>query len=239
MTRHALSRSTPSRARSRGQPLRHRAGLRQHRCGRRPDVRSPPGDDARVTAGKLTVGFVGLGHMGGNMAMRFLDEGHAVYGMVRSRDHARALIERGLRWGATPREVAEASDVVFTSLPDDDALESVASGPDGIAAGLGDGKVWAEMSTVSPGLSRELAERVRATGAQMLDAPVSGSVPQVQAGTLTIMVGGNEDAYTRVEPLLRVLGTPTRIGQNGQALVLKLAINLSLAAQMLAFSESL
>jgi 3-hydroxyisobutyrate dehydrogenase-like beta-hydroxyacid dehydrogenase len=187
----------------------------------------------------MKIGFVGLGHMGGNMAMRFLDEGHTVYGRARSRDRARALIERGLKWCATPREVAEAADVVFSSLPDDEVLESVASGPDGIVAGLGAGKVWAEMSTVSPRLSRELAERVTAAGAQMLDAPVSGSVPQVQAGKLTIMAGGNADAYARVEPLLRVLGTPTRIGQNGQALVLKLAINLSLAAQMLAFSEGL
>ena len=95
------------------------------------------------------------------------------------------------------------------------------------------------MSTVSPRASRELAERVRERGAAMLDAPVSGSVPQVQAGTLTIMVGGDEDAYARVEPLLRELGTPTHIGANGQGLALKLAINISLAVQMLAFSEGL
>ena len=95
------------------------------------------------------------------------------------------------------------------------------------------------MSTVSPRASRELAERVHALGASLLDAPVSGSVPQVQAGTLTIMVGGNKDAYARVEPLLRELGTPTHIGENGQGLVLKLAINISLAVQMLAFAEGL
>jgi 3-hydroxyisobutyrate dehydrogenase-like beta-hydroxyacid dehydrogenase len=101
--------------------------------------------------------------------------------------------------------------------------------------------VWVDLSTISPRVSRELAERVHkdARGAQMLDAPVSGSVPQVQAGTLTIMVGGPEDAYARVEPVLRVLGTPTRIGDNGQGLALKLAINISLAVQMLAFSEGL
>src|SRR5204862_246737 len=118
-------------------------------------------------------------------------------------------------------------------------LESVASGPDGILAGLTDEKVWLDMSTVSPNASREVAERVRGLGAAMLDAPVSGSVPQVQAGTLTIMVGGDEDAYARVEPILRELGTPTRIGENGQGLVLKLAINISLAVQMLAFAEGL
>ena len=109
----------------------------------------------------------------------------------------------------------------------------------GILAGLGEGKVWIDMSTVSPQKSSELAERTRAQGAWMLDAPVSGSVPQVQAGTLTIMVGGDEGAYRRVEPLLRELGTPNYVGANGQGLALKLAINISLAVQMLAFAEGL
>jgi 3-hydroxyisobutyrate dehydrogenase-like beta-hydroxyacid dehydrogenase len=147
-------------------------------------------------------------------------------------------VDEGLRWRETPRTVAEAADVVFSSLPDDQVLEAVASGPDGILAGLG-GKTWVDLSTVSPKASRELAERVRAQGATMLDAPVSGSVPQVQAGTLTIMVGGDEDAYVRVEPILRELGTPNYIGPNGQGLVLKLAINISLGVQMLAFAEGL
>ena len=185
------------------------------------------------------VGFVGLGHMGGNMAARLLDAGYTVYGESRNRERGQWLVDQGLRWLDTPREIAQAADVVLTSLPDDAALQSVASGADGILAGLDAGKVWVELSTVSPSVSRELAARVRERGAEMLDAPVSGSVPQVQAGTLTIMVGGNEDAYARVEPVLRALGSPTRIGDNGQGLVLKLAINTSLAAQMLAFSEGL
>ena len=185
------------------------------------------------------IGFVGLGHMGGNMAARFLAAGYPVYGEARNRDDAQWLIDRGLRWRDTPRAISEAADVVLTSLPDDDVVESVASGPDGLLAGLGVGKVWVDLSTVSPRASRELAARVRERGAQMLDAPVSGSVPQVQAGTLAIMVGGDPEAYARVEPVLRMLGTPTRIGDNGQGLVLKLAINISLAVQMLAFSEGL
>jgi 3-hydroxyisobutyrate dehydrogenase-like beta-hydroxyacid dehydrogenase len=185
------------------------------------------------------IGFVGLGHMGGNMATRFLAAGYPVYGEERSREHAQCLVEQGLRWCDTPREVAEAADVVFTSLPDDRVLEEVASGPDGILAGLTTGKTWIDLSTVSPRVSRELAGRVRQRGAAMLDAPVSGSVPQVQSGTLTIMVGGDEDTYRRVEPVLRELGTPTYVGENGQGLVLKLAINVSLAVQMLAFAEGL
>jgi 3-hydroxyisobutyrate dehydrogenase-like beta-hydroxyacid dehydrogenase len=186
-----------------------------------------------------TLGFVGLGHMGGNMAARFLAAGYTVFGESLDRRDAQDLVDQGLGWRDTPREVAQAADVVFTSVPDDGVLESVASGPDGILAGLSDAKVWVDMSTVSPHASREVAERVKARGAAMLDAPVSGSVPQVQTGTLTIMVGGDEQAYARVEQILRELGTPTYIGENGQGLVLKLAINISLAVQMLAFAEGL
>jgi 3-hydroxyisobutyrate dehydrogenase-like beta-hydroxyacid dehydrogenase len=192
---------------------------------------------ATTTATKI--GFVGLGHMGGNMAARFLAAGYPVYGEERNRKHADELVHDGLLWRETPREVAEAADIVFTSVPDDAVLELVASGPDGILAGLATGKIWVDMSTVSPHASRELAARVRARGATMLDAPVSGSVPQVQAGTLAIMVGGDEQAYARVESLLRELGSPTHVGENGQGLVLKLAINISLAVQMLAFAEGL
>jgi 3-hydroxyisobutyrate dehydrogenase-like beta-hydroxyacid dehydrogenase len=194
---------------------------------------------ATNTAATTRIGFVGLGNMGGNMAARFLAAGYPVYGEERSRAHAEALVQDGLQWCDTPREVAEAAGIVFTSVPDDDALDTVASGPDGILAGLAAEEIWVDMSTVSPRASRQLAERVRAQGAAMLDAPVSGSVPQVQTGTLTIMVGGGEHAYARVEPVLRELGTPTHVGENGQGLALKLAINVSLAVQMLAFAEGL
>jgi 3-hydroxyisobutyrate dehydrogenase len=188
---------------------------------------------------KTVLGFVGLGHMGGSMAARFLAAGHTVFGEERHRESAQELVDAGLGWRETPREVAESAEVVFTSLPDDGVLKSVASGPDGVLAGLAPGKIWVDMSTVSPGVSRDLAEQVRARGAAMLDAPVSGSVPQVHSGTLTIMVGGDERAYARVAALLRELGTPNHIGENGQGLVLKLAINISLAVQMLAFAEGL
>jgi 3-hydroxyisobutyrate dehydrogenase-like beta-hydroxyacid dehydrogenase len=186
-----------------------------------------------------TLGFVGLGHMGGGMAARLLAAGYTVYGEARDIRHAQGLVEEGLIWRYTPREVAESADIVFTSLPDDDVLKSVASGPDGILAGLTEPKIWVDVSTVSPNASRELAKLVQERGSVMLDAPVSGSVPQVATGTLTIMVGGDEQAYAQVEPILRELGTPNHIGTNGQGLVLKLAINISLAVQMLAFAEGL
>lgn len=188
-----------------------------------------------------TIGLIGLGKMGGNMAARYLAAGYTVYGQARNRDRAQWLIDGGLRWVDTPRELAQAVDLVLTSLPSDEIVKAVAMEPDGILAGLGPGKVWADLSTITPQVSRELAEAVRrlGLGAAMLDAPVSGSVPQVQAGTLTIMVGGDDDAYARVEPILRALGTVVHIGENGHGLVLKLAINISLAVQMLAFSEGL
>ena len=187
-----------------------------------------------------TVGFVGLGEMGSRIAGRLLDRGNEVYGTNRTKSRAQPLIERGLQWRDTPREVAVVADVVFSMVTDDQALDAVTSGPDGILAGLGVGKVYVDMSTVSPRASREVAEQVRSVGAEMLDAPVSGSIPQVESGTLAIMVGGEEQAFEKVEPLLRQLGqTVTHIGDHGQGLVLKLAINISLAVQTLAFSEGL
>jgi 3-hydroxyisobutyrate dehydrogenase-like beta-hydroxyacid dehydrogenase len=192
-----------------------------------------------ATATRPTIGVVGLGHMGGAMAARLLAAGYPVHGTNRTRRRAEELIAHGLQWHDTPRGVAEVADVIVTSLSDDDALHSAASGPEGVLTGLRAGTAWLEMSTVSPAASRELAGCVRKSGAAMLDAPVSGSVPQVRAGTLTIMVGGDADAYGRVEPVLRELGTPTHVGPNGQGLVLKLAINISLAVQMLAFAEGL
>jgi 3-hydroxyisobutyrate dehydrogenase-like beta-hydroxyacid dehydrogenase len=192
-----------------------------------------------MSGARETLGFVGIGRMGGNMAARYLDAGYSVYGEARSREGSEELLGKGLQWRDTPREVAESAEIVFTSIPNDAALQDVASGPDGIVAGLEAGKTWIDVSTVSPRVSREVADRVRETGAVMLDAPVSGSVPQVKSGTLSIMVGGDEDAYERVEPVLRELGSPTRIGTNGHGLILKLAINISLAVQMLALSEGL
>ncbi|HMI98366.1 MAG TPA: NAD(P)-dependent oxidoreductase [Gaiellaceae bacterium] len=185
-----------------------------------------------------TIGFVGLGAMGSRIAARLLESGHQVYGTNRTRAKAETLVERGLVWRDTPREVTEAAEVIFSMVTDDAALEAINSGSDGILAGLAPGKVYVDMSTVSPHVSRELAERVWALGAEMLDAPVSGSLPAAEGGSLTIMVGGGEEPFTQVEPILQELGaTVTRIGENGQALLLKLAVNISLAVQMLAFSE--
>jgi 3-hydroxyisobutyrate dehydrogenase-like beta-hydroxyacid dehydrogenase len=185
-----------------------------------------------------TIGFIGLGTMGGSIAGHLLEQGHTVHGYNRTPARAAALVERGLILHTSPRAVAAAADVVFSMVTDTDALRAITTGPDGILAGLRRGQVYIDMSTVSPDASRAVARRVRGLGAVMLDAPVSGSVPAAEQGTLVIMVGGEHAAFERVEPLLREIGAPvTHVGQNGQALVMKLAVNISLAAQMAAFSE--
>ena len=187
-----------------------------------------------------SVGFIGLGAMGGRLAARLLSAGHEVHGYNRSKGKAAELIANGLIWHQNPREVASAADVTISMVSDDEALERISFGPDGILAGLSSGKVYVDMSTVSPEASVQLAERVSELGAQMLDAPVSGSVPQAETGTLTIMVGGEPGAFAVAEPILAALGSKVvRVGGNGKGLLLKLAINISLAAQIIAFSEGL
>jgi 3-hydroxyisobutyrate dehydrogenase len=184
------------------------------------------------------LGYVGLGVMGGQMADRLIAKGHQVTGYNRTRSKAQWLIERGLKWADSPRAVAEAADVTFVMVTNSASLEAVASGPDGLLAGLGAGKLLIDMSTVSPAVSRGLAARVRDRGADMVDAPVSGSVITLQQGKLSVMVGGSAGTFDRVKPLLDDIGPRvTHVGGNGLALSMKIATNLSLAVQMLAFSE--
>jgi 3-hydroxyisobutyrate dehydrogenase-like beta-hydroxyacid dehydrogenase len=187
-----------------------------------------------------TLGFVGLGVMGGGIARRLLEAGHTVHGYNRTREKAQPLEEIGLVVEDTPRAVAEQADVVMSMVTNVKALRAVSEGPDGILAGLTPGKVWVDHSTASPAVNRELAERVRELGADMVDAPVSGSVSTLEEGRLSIMVGGTPEAFERVEPILRDVGPKvTHVGTNGQALLLKIAINLSLQVQMVAFCEGL
>ena len=187
-----------------------------------------------------SVGFVGLGVMGGGIAARLNGAGHDVVGYNRTREKARWLEERGIRLLDTPRAVAEASDVVFSMVTNTQALAAVAEGPDGIIGGLRPGQVYVDMTTCSPEASRELAAKVARTGAGMLDAPVSGSVATLEQGKLAIMVGGDEEAFRKIEPILLDIGpTVRRVGENGQAVLMKIAINLSLQVQIVAFSEGL
>ncbi|HLW47940.1 MAG TPA: NAD(P)-dependent oxidoreductase [bacterium] len=185
------------------------------------------------------VGFVGLGAMGGRIAKRLLDAGHRVTGYNRTAAKAQWLVEAGLRPAPSPRAVAEAADVTFSMVTDTAALRAITDGPDGVLAGLGPGKVYVDMSTVSPEASRALAERVRGRGAAMLDAPVSGSLVTLEEGRLSIMVGGDPEVLDRVRPVLLAIGpVVTHVGGNGQAALMKVATNLNLGAQVLAFCEA-
>jgi 3-hydroxyisobutyrate dehydrogenase-like beta-hydroxyacid dehydrogenase len=184
------------------------------------------------------LGFIGLGVMGGQMVDRLMNHGHAVTGYNRTRAKAQWLIEKGMKFSHTPRGVCEAADVIFSMVTNSAALEHVAEGPDGILAGLSAGKILIDMSTVSPAVSKGLAAKVRALGADMVDAPVSGSVITLQQGKLSVMVGGTKETFEKVKPLLLDVGPKvTHVGENGLALVMKIATNLSLVVQMLAFSE--
>lgn len=184
------------------------------------------------------LGFVGLGVMGGRIAKRLLDAGHVVTGYNRTKSKAQWLLDEGMRWGDSPRAVAEVADVTFTMVTDTSALRAVTAGPEGIIAGISSGKTFIDMSTVSPSTSRELAEQIAAKDGHMFDAPVSGSIVTLEQGNLSIMVGGDRDAFERVKPILQDIGPRViYVGENGLATTMKVATNLSLAVQMLAFSE--
>lgn len=186
------------------------------------------------------LGFVGLGAMGGRVVKRLLEAGYSVTGYNRTRGRAQWLLDAGMHWGETPRAVVEASDVIFTMVTDTKALSSVTEGEQGILAGLKPGNVFIDMSTVNPAISKQLAERVAATGARMLDVPVSGSVITLEQGNLSLMVGGEQAVFEQVKPILLAIGPKiTHMGANGQAVLMKIAINLNLQVQMLGLCEGL
>jgi 3-hydroxyisobutyrate dehydrogenase-like beta-hydroxyacid dehydrogenase len=187
---------------------------------------------------RSAVGFVGLGSMGSRVVERLLAAGYEVTGWNRSPEKATALAEHGMTVAASPREVAESADVVLSMVTDTTAVEQLAGGDDGVIAGLAPGAVWADMSTIAPAASVAIAARVAETGAAMLDAPVSGSITTLEAGQLAIMAGGSEEAFARAEPVFLAIGPKvSRIGDNGKALQMKVAINLALVVQVVGFCE--
>ncbi len=184
------------------------------------------------------LGFVGLGVMGSEMVSRLLAKGHSVTGYNRTRAKAERLIKKGMKWADTPRAVCAAADVTFSMVTNERALGAVMEGPDGILSAVTAGKFLIDMSTVSPGYSRTVAAKAREKGADMIDAPVSGSVITLQEGKLSVMVGGRRETFDRLKPILDDIGPKvTYVGDNGLALSMKIATNLSLAVQMMAFSE--
>jgi len=184
------------------------------------------------------IGFVGLGQMGSRMVERLMAAGYSVTGHNRTKSKADPLVEKGMQWADSSRAVAEASDVVISMLTDPAAVRAANEGDNGIIAGLSAGKIYIDMSTVDPGLILELNEKVSAVGASMLDAPVSGSKLTLEMGQLAIMVSGDEQAYEKVKPILLEIGPKVMyIGPAGQAMALKLAINISIIGQILLVAE--
>jgi 3-hydroxyisobutyrate dehydrogenase-like beta-hydroxyacid dehydrogenase len=188
---------------------------------------------------KVQLGFVGLGAMGELIVPRLMAAGHEVTGWNRTRAKAEPLIAQGMRWAATPREVAAQSEIVFSIVTDSKAVRAVALGPDGIVSGLKRGGIFIDMSTIEPGESRAVAAEFAKAGSIMLDGPLSGSPVTVVQGNASIMIGGDEQAFERVKPVLLAIGPKvTRIGGNGLACQMKIAVNLLLMVEVICFGEA-
>lgn len=186
------------------------------------------------------IGFIGMGHMGSHMALRLLSQGYALTVYDRTPEKTHLAVQRGARVGETPRVVAATSDIILSSVADDAALEAVTRGPEGILAGARPGTIYIEMSTVSPSTIRRIALLAKEQGVQVIDAPVSGSVPQVDAGSLVIFVGGEQDTYQASKPILDVLGTRHfYMGSSGMGATMKLVANALLGLSLQAIAEAL
>lgn len=186
-----------------------------------------------------TAAIVGIGEMGGPMAGRLLDAGITLHGYNRTKAKADTYCERGMHWADSPRAAAQAADVVLTMVSNDAALEAVASGDDGILAGLRPGKTWVELSTTSPEGIRDLEKRVRETGAELIDGAILGSSVTVENGQALVLLGGDPASCERLTVLLKPFGNVKRVGDAGHAKVMKIALNLNLPVQVLALSEGM
>ncbi|MCC6729693.1 MAG: NAD(P)-dependent oxidoreductase [Chthonomonadales bacterium] len=188
----------------------------------------------------MRVGVVGLGVMGKPMVERLLATGHRVFVHNRTREKMRGLDALGAQWADAPRDVAAASEVVLTVVTDPAAVEAVSFGDAGIAAGLSEGAVHCDMSTVSPAASREMAERYAAAGLRFVQAPVLGSKRQVLAGELLVFAGGEAEAISRCEPAWHAFSHRIwRVGAPEQAAAAKLACNMLIAHMILGLGQSL
>jgi 3-hydroxyisobutyrate dehydrogenase-like beta-hydroxyacid dehydrogenase len=188
----------------------------------------------------VNVGFIGLGAMGELIVPRLMADGHTVTGWNRSREKAAALISAGMRYAETPRAVAEKSEMVFSIVTDATAVRAVALGDQGVIAGMRNDGIYIDMSTIAPDESRAIAAEFARAGLIMLDGPLSGSPVTVKSGNASIMIGGDEQAFERAKPVLLAIGPKvTRIGGNGLACQMKIAVNLLLIVEVIAFGEAI
>jgi 3-hydroxyisobutyrate dehydrogenase-like beta-hydroxyacid dehydrogenase len=187
----------------------------------------------------VKVGFAGLGDMGSLMVPRLMEAGHDVTGWNRTKAKAEDLIEAGMRWADSPAEAAKDADIMFSIVTDGVAVRDVALGERGVITTLGRDAVYVDMSTIDPDMSRSVAKEFAAKGLKMLDAPVSGSPVTVKAGQASVMVGGDEAAFEKAKPVLLAIGPKvTRIGGKGHACQMKIAVNLLLMVEVIAFGEA-
>jgi 3-hydroxyisobutyrate dehydrogenase len=186
------------------------------------------------------VGFIGLGIMGGPMAGNILKAGFPVTVWNRTASRAEPLAEAGATVAATPREVAEKSDIIITMVTASEDVREVTLGDDGIIDGAKSGSVVVDMSTISPQVTREIADALKAKGIDMLDAPVSGGDVGARNGTLSIMVGGDADVVERVRPVFEAMGKKlTHIGANGAGQTCKLVNQILVVGSNMAMAEAL
>ena len=189
---------------------------------------------------KPRIGFIGLGHMGSHMALRLIGAGYQLTVYDRTKQRAQEIAQRGASIAQTPRELAASSQVVMSCVTDDEALYDVMFGPDGALSGARKGNMFIDMSTVSPDASRRIYQAAKEKGVPMLDAAVSGSVPQVEQGTLVIFVGGDEAIYEQCKPVLSVLGQECfYIGASGMGTTMKLVVNTLLGLGLQAVAEAI
>jgi 3-hydroxyisobutyrate dehydrogenase len=187
---------------------------------------------------KPTIGFIGMGHMGSHMAPRLIHAGYQLTVYDRTREKAQAIT--GASVAESAAKVASRSDVVISIVTDDTALDEVMLGPNGVLAGARAGSAIIDMSTVSPQASRHLFQEARAKGIAMIDAAVSGSVPQVEQGSLVIFVGGEQETYQRCKPILDILGQSCfYTGLSGMGTTMKLVVNTLLGLGMQALAEAI
>jgi 3-hydroxyisobutyrate dehydrogenase-like beta-hydroxyacid dehydrogenase len=188
----------------------------------------------------MQIGFIGLGAMGAGIVPRLMAAGHAVTGFNRSKDKAQPLIGQGMRFATTPAQAAAGADVVFSIVTDAPAVRAVAFGEDGIIAGLKPPGIYIDMSTIAPDASRAISAEFAKKGLAMLDAPISGSPVTLNQGNASIMAAGDKAAFERVEPVLRAIGPKvTHIGASGLAVQMKIAVNLLLMVEVIAFGEAI
>jgi 3-hydroxyisobutyrate dehydrogenase-like beta-hydroxyacid dehydrogenase len=177
--------------------------------------------------------------MGARIVERLMKAGHSVTGWNRTKEKAVALIEAGMQWSESPRHLAERCEIVFSIVTDAAAVRAIALGENGVIAGMKTGSIFIDMSTIDPAASLAISETFERAGLTMLDAPISGSPPVVEAGNASVMVGGSEAAFERVKPALLAIGRKALyIGDRGKAVRMKVALNMCLVVEMVAFCEA-